>query len=98
LRSEGRVHVSVRVPAGIVKAADMLVELGLFKDRSDFIVYAMREALKEFLPRVKVEVTPELIEKYFELVERVSPRLSEEEVVQLVKAVRSEKRREKGSG
>ena len=97
MRGEGRVHVSVRVPAGVVRIADMLVELGLFRDRSDFINYAMRETLKEFLPRIRVEVTPELVERLFKLIEEASPRLSEEEVVRLVKEIRRE-RREEGGG
>jgi len=91
LRNGGRVHVTVRVPRGIVKIADILVELGFFKDRSDFINYAMRETIKEFLPKIRIKITPELIERYFKLVEEVSPRLSEEEVVQLVKEIRDEK-------
>jgi len=91
LRNGGRVHVTVRVPRGIVKIADILVELGFFKDRSDFINYAMRETIKEFLPKIRIKITLELIERYFKLVEEVSPRLSEEEVVQLVKEIRDEK-------
>ncbi|OYT30669.1 MAG: hypothetical protein B6U94_05980 [Thermofilum sp. ex4484_79] len=91
MRNGGRVHVTVRVPRGIVKIADILVELGFFKDRSDFINYAMRETIKEFLPKIRIKITPELIERYFKLVEEVSPRLSEEEVVQLVKEIRDEK-------
>lgn len=83
--------MTVRVPRGIVKIADILVELGFFKDRSDFINYAMRETIKEFLPKIRIKITPELIERYFKLVEEVSPRLSEEEVVQLVKEIRDEK-------
>jgi len=97
-RKTALVHVSVRIPVGIVKIADVLVELGLFKDRSDFVNYAMREAVREFLPRIRVEVTPELVEQYFRLVEEVSPRLSEEEVVELVKAIRDERKREKSCG
>ncbi|RLF08096.1 MAG: hypothetical protein DRJ64_01725 [Thermoprotei archaeon] len=91
MRNGGRVHVTVRVPRGIVKIADILVELGFFKDRSDFINYAMRETIKEFLPKIRIKITLELIERYFKLVEEVSPRLSEEEVVQLVKEIRDEK-------
>ena len=96
MRSGERVHVSVRVPAGVVRVADMLVELGLFKDRSDFINYAMRETLKEFLPKIRVEVTPELVERLFRRLEEVSPRLSEEEILQIVKEIRREKREKSG--
>jgi len=96
LRSGERVHVSVRVPAGVVRVADMLVELGLFKDRSDFINYAMRETLKEFLPKIRVEVTLELVERLFRRLEEVSPRLSEEEILQIVKEIRREKREKSG--
>lgn len=88
--------MSVRVPAGVVRVADMLVELGLFKDRSDFINYAMRETLKEFLPKIRVEVTPELVERLFRRLEEVSPRLSEEEILQIVKEIRREKREKSG--
>ena len=89
--------MTVRVPRGIVRIADMLVKLGLFKDRSDFINYAMREALKEFLSRIRIEVTPELTEIYFRLVEETSPCLTEDEILHLVKEIRSERRKEKGS-
>ena len=88
--------MSVRVPAGVVRVADMLVELGLFKDRSDFINYAMRETLKEFLPKIRVEVTLELVERLFRRLEEVSPRLSEEEILQIVKEIRREKREKSG--
>ena len=92
------VHVSVRVPANVVRIADMLVELGLFKDRSDFINYAMREALKELLPRIRIEATPGLVKRYFRLLKEVSPCLSEDEALHLVKEIRGERKKEKGGG
>jgi len=81
-------HLSVRVPENILECINLLVELGLFKDRSDFINYSLQETLKKYLLNIKIKVTPELIDKYFVTLERISPRLSEEETLKLLKEIR----------
>ncbi len=89
------VHVSVRAPESVVRAIGLLVDLGLFKDRSDFVNYAIYEALRRYLSSVRIEVAPELVDRYFELLREVSPRLSEGEVLRVL---RDERGGEKGSG
>ncbi|USS41019.1 hypothetical protein NF865_02020 [Thermococcus aggregans] len=96
------VHVSVRAPENVIKAINLLVDLGLFKDKSDFINYALQETVRKYLSSIKLEITPELIDKYFELLEKASPRLSEEEILKVLGDVLNERRTEKetqeGSG
>ncbi|MFA4640703.1 hypothetical protein QDY65_04560 [Pyrococcus kukulkanii] len=82
------VHISVRVPENVVKAIEILVELGFFKDKSDFVNYALQETLKEYLSNVRIKMTSELVEKYFELLEKASPKLSEKEVLKILEEVR----------
>lgn len=84
----GTVHVSVRVPERVARAISLLVELGLFKDKSDFVNYALHEALRKHLLNLRIEVSSEVVEKYFRLVDEVSPRLPEEEVVRVLKDAR----------
>ena len=87
------VHVSVRAPENVVKVINLLVDLGLFKDKSDFINYALQETVRKYLSSIRLEITPELIDKYFELLEEASPRLSEEEILRVLEDARNEKRR-----
>ncbi len=89
------VHVSVRIPEGTLKIADMLVDLGIFKDRSDVINYAIKQTLKEYLQKIRIQVTPQFIESYFKLLEQASPRLTEEEAARLVEEIRGEQKRQK---
>ncbi|WP_370519915.1 hypothetical protein, partial [Thermococcus sp. GR7] len=41
--------VSFRIPVFIEQQIDTLVELGLFKDRTDFLNYAIQKALFELV-------------------------------------------------
>ena len=81
-------QLSVRVPESILECINLLVDLGLFKDRSDFINYSLKEVLKEYLMNIKINVTPELVDKYFATLRQVSPRLSEKESLNLLKDLR----------
>ncbi|RLE92992.1 MAG: hypothetical protein DRJ55_04095 [Thermoprotei archaeon] len=89
------VHVSVRIPEGTLKIADMLVDLGIFKDRSELINYAIKQTLKEYLLNIRIQVTPQLVESYFKLLEQASPRLTEEEAARIAEEIRSEQKRNK---
>ena len=89
------VHVSVRAPENVVKAINLLVDLGLFKDKSDFINYALQETLRKYLSSIRIEITPELIDKYFELLEEASPQLPEEEILKVLEDARNERRTRK---
>ncbi len=91
------VHVSVRAPENVVRGIDLLVDLGLFKDKSDFINYALQETLRKYLSNIKLNLTPEIVNKYFEAVKEASPKLSEEEILELLEEVRNERKIKSGS-
>jgi len=86
------VHLSVRAPENVVKTINLLVDIGLFKDKSDFINYALQETLRKYLSSIRIEITPELIDKYFELLEEASPQLPEEEILKVLEDARNERR------
>ncbi|MGQ4915583.1 MAG: hypothetical protein ACP6IU_12710 [Candidatus Asgardarchaeia archaeon] len=86
-------HLSVRVPENILESIELLVNLGLFKDKSDFINYSLQETLMKYLMNTKIEITPELINRYFETLEQVSPKLSEKESLKLIKEIRKSRRK-----
>jgi len=81
-------QLSIRVPESILECINLLVDLGLFKDRSDFINYSLKEVLKEYLMNIKINISPEIVDKYFVTLEQVSPRLSEKESLKLLKNLR----------
>ena len=81
-------QLSVRVPQNVLECINLLVDLGLFKDRSDFINYSLQESLKKYLMNIKIEVSPEIIDKYFATLGDVSPKLPEEKALEILKETR----------
>jgi len=54
--------ISVRIPEFVDEQIEALVELGLFKDRSDFINYALQKALFEMFDKIVIFPSEDVIE------------------------------------
>jgi len=54
--------ISVRIPEFVDRQIGALVELGLFKDRSDFINYALQKALFEMFDKIVISPSEDVIE------------------------------------
>ncbi|NPB03991.1 MAG: type II toxin-antitoxin system ParD family antitoxin, partial [Thermotogae bacterium] len=54
--------ISVRIPEFVDRQIEALVELGLFKDRSDFINYALQKALFEMFDKIVIFPSEDVIE------------------------------------
>ena len=86
-------HLSVRVPECVLEGINLLIDLGFFKDKSDFINYALQESLKGYLMNIKLNLTQDVIDKYLKVLDKISPNLPEQEAVKLVKEIRNEQRK-----
>lgn len=53
--------ISVRIPESVVQQIEALVELGLFKDRTDFINYAIQKALFEMLDKIVISPPEDVV-------------------------------------
>ncbi|AEC52083.1 hypothetical protein PNA2_1167 [Pyrococcus sp. NA2] len=54
--------ISVRIPEFVDKQIEALVELGLFKDRSDFINYALQKILFEMFDKIIIYLSEDVVE------------------------------------
>lgn len=86
-------YLRIRVPEDVLECINILVDLGLFKDRNEFINYSLQETIKNYLMNIKIEITPELINRYFTTLEQISPGSSEEETLKLLKDLRTLRRK-----
>ena len=86
-RSKTKV-ISFRIPVFIEQQIDALVELGLFKDRTDFLNYAIQKALFELVDKIVVPPSEEVVDLILSL-EPVSP-ASDDEVMGVMKDVERE--------
>lgn len=80
--------ISFRIPVFIEQQIDTLVELGLFKDRTDFLNYAIQKALFELVDKIVVSPSEEVIDLMLSL-EPVSP-VSDDEMKEVMRDVERE--------
>ncbi|USH00463.1 ribbon-helix-helix domain-containing protein [Thermococcus argininiproducens] len=82
------VRLTVRLPEALVKSIDQLVEEGEFSNRSEFMRYAIREALVRIALTRKI--TRKEAKKIWEEHKKESKEVSEEEIEQVLREVDKE--------
>ena len=80
--------ISFRIPVFVEQQIDTLVELGLFKDRTDFLNYAIQKALFELVDKIVIPPSEEVINFVLSL-EPASP-ISDDEMKEVMKDVERE--------
>ncbi|NJE26445.1 hypothetical protein E3E22_07415 [Thermococcus sp. MV5] len=80
--------VSFRIPVFIEQQIDTLVELGLFKDRTDFLNYAIQKALFELVDKIVVPPSEEVLDFVLSLEPTFTP--SDDEIGEVMKDVEKE--------
>jgi len=80
--------VSFRIPVFIEQQIDTLVELGLFKDRTDFLNYAIQKTLFELVDKIVVPSSEEVLDFVLSLEPTFTP--SDDEIGEVMKDVEKE--------
>ena len=80
--------ISVRIPEFVDRQIEALVELGLFKDRSDFINYALQKALFEMFDKIVISPSEDVIELVLSQEPNAPP--TEEELREVIESVERE--------
>jgi len=80
--------ISVRIPEFVDRQIEALVELGLFKDRSDFINYALQKALFEMFDKIVIFPSEDVIELV--LSQEPNAPSTEEEIREVIEDVERE--------
>ncbi|NJE09262.1 hypothetical protein E3E31_12160 [Thermococcus sp. M39] len=80
--------VSFRIPVFVEQQIDALVELGLFKDRTDFLNYAIQKTLFELVDKIVIPPSEEVLNFVLSL-EPAFP-LSDDEIREVMKDVEKE--------
>ncbi|USH00444.1 hypothetical protein K1720_02990 [Thermococcus argininiproducens] len=80
--------VSFRIPVFIEQQIDTLVELGLFKDRTDFLNYAIQKTLFELVDKIVIPPSEEVLDFVLSLEPTFTP--SDDEIGEVMKDVEKE--------
>jgi len=80
--------ISVRIPEFVDRQIEALVELGLFKDRSDFINYALQKTLFDMFDKIVVAPSEDVIELVLSQEPNAPP--TEEELKEVIESVERE--------
>jgi Arc/MetJ-type ribon-helix-helix transcriptional regulator len=79
--------ISVRIPEFVDRQIEALVELGLFKDRSDFINCALQKALFEMFDKIVISHSEDVIELVLSQKPNAPP---DEEIREVIESVERE--------
>ena len=79
--------ITMRLPVHIDDIIQTLIEYGLFKDRTDFIMYAVQKTLLEMIDKVVIIPDEETVE--YVLAENIG--LSDDEIKRILRRFRYDK-------
>ena len=79
--------ISVRIPEFIDRRISDLISLGLFKDRSDFVNYAIQRALLEIIEKMEIVQLPSEEEVRVVLSTKPKAPISEKEILEVIENV-----------
>ena len=82
--------ISVRIPEFIDRRISDLISLGLFKDRSDFVNYAIQRALLEIIEKMEIVQLPSEEEVRVVLSTKPKAPISEKEIPEVIENVDKE--------